>query len=270
MSNKRTALRWLLDILGDASTIGSLPSWYAWVKSMSGLGLGGFTAYFAWAQHIPVAYAIPAVLCAILLTLLIWSAVATTWLKPRVATQLLQSHVSTPLFCEDRKALNATTGGFEDELDNLREGLAMWPGGVTTIAYSKDTFSHIDRLIVLDPDNADTVKEYCRVFFASEDNMVSTIRDVTRRAQEAGVKVRWSHLLYIGLIVNDPKRDNDSSYARVEVLYPGVVSASRSNFIVKRKSRKLFDSLLKAYECAWDESRDAPHLATPQARRAAP
>lgn len=166
-------------------------------------------------------------------------------------------------FYANRESLNEATGGLQKELDNLREGWVMWPGGVTSIASPITTFSHIERLMVLDPENQTSITEYCRVFFASKDNAVSSIKDVTRRAQEAGVRVRWSPRFYLGFVIHDPRAK--SGLARIEIPYPGIVSAYRSNFTVTRSAdHELFETIIQAYECAWKESKDAPGLVTQQ------
>src|ERR1700676_4486321 len=138
-------------------------------------------------------------------------------------------------FYDDRKWLNVGTGGLHQELDGLREGLVMWPGGVTTIAFPPNTFGHVARMILLDPDNSASVTEYCKLFTGSDHNVVSTVREVTRRAQNAGVKVRWAQRVYLGAVINDPK---GNGWARIEVLYPGLDSSLRSNFIVTKAERR--------------------------------
>jgi hypothetical protein len=113
--------------------------------------------------------------------------------------------------------------------------------------------------ILLDPEDISGVADYCGRFFATEQNMISTILEVTRRAQKANVEVRWSPYMFQGMVINDPEDEGASSaYVRVELLYPGIESEFRSNFIVKRSNNKeLFQTLVKAYKRTWDDARPA-------------
>jgi hypothetical protein len=55
-------LRRLWKLWSDIDTIGSLPAWFQWIKTITAAALAATSGYFAWAQHVPVAFAIPAVI----------------------------------------------------------------------------------------------------------------------------------------------------------------------------------------------------------------
>lgn len=157
-------------------------------------------------------------------------------------------------FYENRKELNKETGGLQHELDTLREGWIMWPAGGTAVAIPAETLSHIERLILLNPDVSGP--EYSRLFVGNEMNVKSTILDLTKRAQDAGVNVRWSTHSYLSIVINDHRSDLAS--ARIEFLLPGIESAFRPSFIIKKLGNpRLFETLVKMYESVWKESKEA-------------
>lgn len=162
-------------------------------------------------------------------------------------------------FYESRKELNEATGGLQHELDTLREGWIMWPAGGTAVSIPLGTLSHIERLILLDPDVGGT--DFSRLFVGNEMNVKSTILDLTKRAQAAGVEVRWSTHSYLSIVINDHR--SDSASARIELLLPRIESAFRPNVSIKKLGNpKLFDKIVEMYESVWAESKEAPVTAS--------
>ena len=76
-------------------------------------------------------------------------------------------------FYENRTQLHKDTQNLQSELEGMSHAWIVWPGGVSTIAFSKKTFMHMERLIFIDPHDEKLISEYSALFISNPPKMVS-------------------------------------------------------------------------------------------------
>jgi hypothetical protein len=153
---------------------------------------------------------------------------------------------------ENREQLNREHGGLQQELSTVRHAWIMWPVGGSSVSLPNEALRNVERLILRDPNKSSDW--YAKHFISGSSEILKTaIADLTKRARNVGVAVRWNEDFDFSIIIDD--HVNDQAWARVELLLPGIESAYRPNVLIRKMEQpSLFETFVKMYEYIWNES----------------
>jgi len=242
-------------------TAGGVPGWYMWGKPLIGALLAAASGYFAWAQRIPIAFAIPATLL---------SVCAVVWLMNLLRITRAAAGVVVPSKDSDHAAIDGFmclgSHEFYSSQDALKARRPLMPAlrstetswircAVGTAIRSHDAVKsgRIQRLLLASPDRM-TLEPLALAFGRSVEDLSSQIQLLTAEAQAREVEVKWSAgAMGDALIIGDP--DSISGWAQVEAFLPGIPQNERPGFRIERVAHdKLFSVLKTAFEFAWEQA----------------
>ncbi len=252
---KRLRTAW--DLWSHFDTAANLPYWYSAAKlaiaSISGLGLGGWTARVThW--PLPVVFTVGLFGCGSVMLIFNQFAIRRLTLPAQRHGTVLESLGIE--FYPDRARLAAR----HPLLPTLQSANEVWAWfSVGTAVRSGDAVRHqrIKRLLLASPTDP-SFPLLAKAVNRTTEDLATQIRYLTQEAQAAGVAVKWCDgLTGDSLLIGNP--ESVSGWAQVETFIPGVVQTDRPSFRVQRQDQDgLFATLKAAYVLAWDRAVDPP------------
>ena len=143
------------------------------------------------------------------------------------------------------------------EMERFDEVWALWYTGGRANGHDVWGVGRIKRLILLSP-QGEYLPRLASAFLQELQDVRPIIEGATRRAQQAGVEVRWfDGPIPMELTVGNP--GEATGQVRVEVPLPSATVEDRPSFIVeKARHGELFGKLVEQYEMVWSQSGEPP------------
>ncbi|MBI2831608.1 MAG: hypothetical protein HYX79_05050 [Chloroflexi bacterium] len=161
-------------------------------------------------------------------------------------------------FYESRKELEPV----ENQLANVGELWAAWHTGPYANFEAFFPVGRSGRILLTKP-SPSIMQALSTVGERDADSMKHVIIEVTRKAQQNGLEIKWfDGPICNSIIIADPRKDN--AWARLDVLVPKQPPQKRPSFLVeKRQSKELFETLYRSFEKMWAASEE-PDLVSSQ------
>jgi hypothetical protein len=188
---------------------------------------------------------------------LVMQFVAVRHLVRRVSSQLIYTlQLPLEVFYENRSALPS----WSQELNGVSEVWFAWHTG--TVQGASGLINIINqtektRLLVTHPDSK-SLEEIAKIGTRSKAAMQYDIKELTKKARENGIKVRWfDGPIGNSIIIGNPSSPN--AWARIELMIPYIEPTARPNIQVSMdKGKGAFQTILDGYKNLWNNSVEPP------------
>lgn len=159
------------------------------------------------------------------------------------------------LFFPDREALRSVWSTLPARFDGVASADAIFMTG-HELYRGTENLHVVKRVLLPNPTNTGALKWFCETVDSGDS--ITAIREMTRRAQKAGAKVKYHpHFMFHSMILADT--DRPTGWAHFELILPYCNRDRRPSFtIYKHRSAQTVEEAKRIFDEIWEKATPAP------------